>query len=218
MTRTAQIIRAALATTAAAASLTLAAWLLDGGDRPVPPQPSAAQRLDSGPGLPASGLPGGSLQALPAAAPTALRIPAIGVRSPLTGVGLEPDGSLAVPPQRETNLVGWFSEGVPPGVAGTALLTGHVDNAEGPAVFFRLGALRKGDTVEVERADGRTAVFTVFAVEVHPRDNFPDDRVYRHSSRPELRLITCGGTFSGTDGYDGNVVVYAHLTGTAGPH
>lgn len=44
---------------------------------------------------------------------------------------------------------------------------GHVDTRTGPAVFFRLGALTKGRTVEVERADGRTAVFTVDAVEVY---------------------------------------------------
>jgi hypothetical protein len=31
--------------------------------------------------------------------------------------------------------------------------------------------------------------------------------------RPELRLITCGGSYDRRKGYSGNVVVLAHLTG-----
>jgi hypothetical protein len=38
--------------------------------------------------------------------------------------------------------------------------------------------------------------------------------VYGAARRPELRVITCGGGYSRTTGYQGNVVVFAHLTGS----
>ncbi len=142
-----------------------------------------------------------------------MRIPAIDVDAPLTGLGLTSTGSLDVPPADRENLAGWYESGTTPGERGTAIIAGHVDNADGPAVFYSLGALRKGSTIEVDRRDGRTAVFTVDAVEVYDARDFPDRKVYGAAPRPELRVITCGGGYSRTTGYRGNVVVYAHLTG-----
>ena len=114
----------------------------------------------------------------------------------------------------QQNLAGWYQAGTTPGETGTAVIAGHVDNADGPAVFYRLGALKKGDTIEVRRRDGSTAVFTVHAVEVYDARAFPDEKVYGAAPRPELRVITCGGGYSRSTGYRGNVVVFAHLTGS----
>lgn len=93
-------------------------------------------------------------------------------------------------------------------------MAGHLDTRLGPAVFHRLDTLSPGAGVEVDREDGRTALFTVDAVESHPKDRFPDEKVYGASGRPELRLITCGGDWSKDTGYRANTVVYATLTGT----
>lgn len=131
----------------------------------------------------------------------------------MTGLGLGPDGSLDAPPTGNRNLAGWFEGGTPPGTKGTAVVAGHVDDAEGPSVFYSLGSLKKGAEVEIDRSDGRTAVFAVEAVEVYENDAFPDDRVYGATPGASLRLITCGGGFTRETGYLGNVVVYAHLTG-----
>ncbi|MFC8416071.1 class F sortase [Streptomyces coelicoflavus] len=190
-----------------AVALGSGAWLLLGGTRPdAPPQPSAAQahttRTDRGAAAPA----------LPPSPPDRVRIPAIGVDAPLTGLGLTSAGSLDVPPAEKKNLAGWYEAGTTPGETGTAILAGHVDNAEGPAVFYRLGALEKGAGIEVDRRDGGVAVFTVDAVEVYAADAFPDEKVYGAADRPELRVITCGGPYSRSTGYQGNVVVFAHLT------
>ncbi|MFF8383513.1 class F sortase [Streptomyces kanasensis] len=185
-------------------------WLVQSGSGDVrPPVPSAAEAFAAGPGwhTPAAADP------LPPAAPVRVRIPRMRVDAPVMGLGLTRDGSLDVPPAGDRNLAGWYRDGTRPGARGTAIMAGHVDNAEGPAVFYALGALRKGDRVEVARADGRTAVFTVDAVEVYDNDAFPDDKVYGPSDRAELRLITCGGGFSPKTGYQGNVVAYAHLIG-----
>ena len=81
----------------------------------------------------------------------------------------------------------------------------------GPAVFYGLGALKKGSRVEVLRKDGKTAVFEVYGIEVFAKNNFPGDRVYGSKGSAELRVITCGGGFSKQNGYDGNVVVFARL-------
>jgi sortase (surface protein transpeptidase) len=130
------------------------------------------------------------------------------------GLGLTQTGSLDVPPAERKNLAGWYEAGTTPGETGTAIVAGHVDNAEGPAVFYRLGALKKGSTIEVDRRDGGTALFSVDAVEVYDAEDFPDEKVYGPAPRPELRVITCGGGYSRTTGYQGNVVVFAHLTGS----
>lgn len=187
-------------------------WLLrDAAGTPAPPQPSAAQAHSGRPAL-APGRPA----ALPPSPPKSIRIPAIDVDAPLTGLSLTGTGSLDAPPPERKNLAGWYEAGTAPGERGTAIVAGHVDNADGPAVFYSLGALRKGSSVEVDRADGRTAVFTVHAVEAYDARDFPDERVYGAAKRPELRIITCGGGWSRTTGYRGNVVVYAHLTGSRG--
>ncbi|MCX4961242.1 hypothetical protein [Streptomyces virginiae] len=47
---------------------------------------------------------------------------------------------------------------------------------------------------------------------MHVREGFPDQQVYGATSRPGLRLITYGGTYTKKTGYPANVVVYAHLT------
>ncbi|MEU9045335.1 MULTISPECIES: class F sortase [unclassified Kitasatospora] len=151
---------------------------------------------------------------LPASVPTRIRIPAIKVDAPVTGVGLTAARQLATPPMEQRNLTGWYRVGAAPGAAGNAIVVGHADNHSGPAVFYRLGLLRPGDTVEVTRKDRHTAVFTIDSVQVFPKKDFPDALVYGADSadRAELRLITCGGKFDRKTGYESNTVVFAHLS------
>lgn len=140
-----------------------------------------------------------------------VRIPAIQVDAPVLPVGLDAAGWVDAPPPEDPNLAGWFTGAVSPGEKGTAVIVGHVDNKQGPAVFYGLGALKKGYRVEVGRQDGKTAVFEIYGIEVFAKDNFPGDRVYGSRNTPELRVITCGGGFSKQNGYNGNVVVFARL-------
>ena len=142
-----------------------------------------------------------------------LGIPAIEVDAPLTNLSLDSAGALRPPPADEPGLVGWYGGGTTPGSVGTAITAGHVDLRTGrPGVFYGLGALAKGNTIEIDREDRRTAVFTVDAVEVYAKDSFPSEKVYGDSERAELRVITCGGGYAEHTGYRGNVVVYATLT------
>lgn len=127
------------------------------------------------------------------ATPTRVRIPAISVSAPISGLTLV---------------------GTSPGTPGTAVVT--VATRQSTAVFHNLGALKRGDTVAVDRTDGRSAVFTIDAVEAYDARTFPYDKVYGASARAELRLVAhSAGVGSQHDQPAGSVVVYAHLTGAS---
>ncbi|MFJ6744152.1 class F sortase [Streptomyces sp. NPDC091279] len=196
-----------------AVALCTGTWLLAGAGAQAPPQPSAAQAGAGITGTTGSGdLPGAA--ALAPSPPDRIVVPSIKVDAPLMGLGLTSSGSLDVPPATKKNLAGWYESGTTPGERGTAIVAGHVDNSEGPAVFYDLGAVKKGASIDVERRDGSVAEFTVDAVEVYRAADFPDAKVYGAGERAELRVITCGGGYSRGTGYQGNVVVFAHLTGS----
>ncbi|MEV5878962.1 class F sortase [Streptomyces sp. NPDC052101] len=173
-----------------------------------PPQPASAAAPDARTG---TGTFTATAAPLAFSAVDRIRIPAIQVNAPVVPVGLNTDGWLGAPPPDNANLAGWFTGAVSPGEQGTAVVVGHVDNQRGPAVFYGLGAMKKGNRVEVLRKDGKTAVFETYGVEVFSKSSFPGDRVYSSKGAPELRIITCGGGFSKQNGYDGNVVVFARL-------
>jgi hypothetical protein len=150
---------------------------------------------------------------LKASVPTRLDIAAIGVQSDLLQLGLNPDHSVQVPPLGRDSRAGWYRYSPTPGQLGPAVLLGHVDSAEyGPGVFFKLGALRPGDTLTVTRADHTAAVFRIDRVVSYPKNHFPTLEVYGNTDHAALRLITCGGKFDlSTRNYESNIVAYASL-------
>ena len=148
-----------------------------------------------------------------ASIPVSLDIPSIDVHSDrLVDLAYTDAGELEVP--TDFDLPGWFSPGPTPGQFGPAVIAGHVDSKKRPAVFYRLRDLKPGATVEVGRADGTTAIFTIDKVEQYPKKEFPTSKVYGNTTnRAELRLITCGGSLDRQTGhYRDNIVAYAHLT------
>lgn len=150
---------------------------------------------------------------LPGARPTQLRIPAIGVHESLIELGLDRNRQIEVPPLSEHSQPGWYRNSPAPGQLGPSIILGHVDSARyGPAVFFKLGALRKGDTVDITRADHVVAVFRIDAVAQYPKNEFPSLTVYGNTDHAALRLITCGGSFDSSSGnYRDNIIAFASL-------
>ena len=179
--------------------------------------PASAQRLPARPSPVAtpSGRPVTTTwqpAAQPVPKPVELTIPAIGVRAPVTTLGLNRNGTLQVP--STTTVVGWYTGSPSPGATGSAVIAGHVDSRSGPGVFFWLRDLHPGERIYVRRADGTLAVFTVTRVQIYAKNAFPTAAVYGSVPDAELRLITCGGTFDYASGsYLSNVVVYARLGG-----
>jgi LPXTG-site transpeptidase (sortase) family protein len=146
----------------------------------------------------------------PVAAPVSLTIPLIGVQTNLMTLGLAPDGTLQVPPLSMASVAGWYTGSPRPGSIGSAIIVGHIDTTKGPAVFYRLNKLTRGDKIYVKRADGTLAEFRVTSVQSYPKDDFPTQEVYGPVPDAELRLITCGGTYDfATHHYVRNTVVYA---------
>ncbi|MYS22441.1 Sortase family protein, partial [Streptomyces sp. DvalAA-14] len=151
---------------------------------------------------------------LPAAIPRRVDIGSIGLHADLVPRGLT-DGTVDPPPYSTPEVAGWYRGGPTPGATGAALIVGHVDTETGAAVFYALRTVRAGARVDITRADGTVAEFSVEAVETVQKAHFDPARVYGSTGRPELRLITCGGTFDRTaQTYSANVVVYAVLTGS----
>ncbi|CAN5202418.1 hypothetical protein BH23ACT9_BH23ACT9_00810 [soil metagenome] len=144
----------------------------------------------------------------PRADPVLIEIPAIGLSADVILLGLEDDGALEVP--TDFAQTGWWSGGTHPGDVGPAVIAGHVDSRQGPAVFFDLEALAYDDLVRVTRADGSAATFAIRSSIAVEKDTFPTDLVYGSTDDSVLRLITCDGDFSGGS-YLGNLIVTAEL-------
>ena len=142
--------------------------------------------------------------------PVRIDIPKIHVTSSLDRLGRAADGTVEVP--SDWQVAGWYAPGPRPGDPGSAVILGHVDSKSGPAVFYRLRELDRGDEIRVARADGSTVRFIVERTQQYPKDRFPTDEVYYPTLTPALRLMTCGGAFDPTAGhYRSNIIVFATL-------
>jgi hypothetical protein len=148
--------------------------------------------------------------------PVRLQVPAIALDVSLSTLGLNPDGTVQVP--TDIAQPGWYRLGPSPGQDGSAVILGHVDSYQGPAVFFKLRSLVAGDMVDVSLADGVSAQFKVTSVAMYLKSGFPDQQVYAAHGYGALQLVTCGGTFDPQTGhYLSNIVVYTSLVALIPP-
>lgn len=150
---------------------------------------------------------------LPAAVPQHIRIPSLDITTTFEEpLGLNPDRTIEVPEGYEE--VGWYRHGPTPGELGPAVVLGHVDSRDGPAIFYSLGQLAAGDSVFIDREDGTTAEFRVTELARYEQEGFPRELVYGDIDHAGLRLVTCSGDYDrNTDRYSHNLVVYAELVG-----
>ncbi len=151
-----------------------------------------------------------------AARPWTIAVPSIGLVAGLITLR-EPDAaadpddrSLPVPPlAKAATDAGWYGFTAVPGAAGNAVVVGHVDTLVGPAVFYNLYQLRRGDRVYVD-AGGARQRFDVISVRELPKPRFPVNQVFGSTKRHMLWLITCGGAFDYATGhYLDNIIVSA---------
>jgi hypothetical protein len=186
---------------------------LAGGDK-LPP--AAAQQIPATvqTSVPFAPNPSSVAPPLAPSTPVEIVIPKLSVKAPIMRLGLNSDGTVQVPPLDNHNLAGWFDGSVTPGQSGSAVILGHVDSYAGPSVFYAIKDLLKGDEIDIVRADGSTAWFTVDGVQKATKALFPTNDVYGNVPYPALRLITCGGPFDAARGsYLDSIIVYAHLSG-----
>lgn len=141
--------------------------------------------------------------------PVRIEVPAIGVDAAVVDLSLG-NGDPEVP--EGWGDAGWYTQTRNPGEIGPSVIAGHIDSKEGPAVFFRLDELVAGDEVILHGDGGDSRTFVVTDSGQYPKTDLPDE-VFGYGQRvPELRLITCGGTFDPEAGhYRDNHVVYTRL-------
>ncbi|WP_298825970.1 class F sortase [uncultured Planococcus sp.] len=141
--------------------------------------------------------------------PTSLKIPSIQLEAQVQHLGTTENGEMAVPNNIED--VSWFSPGYQPGENGRAVIAGHVDGVDGPAIFWDLSKLQLGDEVMVQDKE-RTLTFKVHTMESIPLDLADVSQVFGYTSSPELVLITCSGTYDFDRGTrEERLIVYASL-------
>lgn len=139
--------------------------------------------------------------------PRSIAIESLGVDHPVHEVGLTVDGELEVPDETE---VGWWEHGGAPGLPGATVLAAHVswNGAIGP--FHRLGDVEIGDLVAVDTGRGFVRTYQVVERTMYPKDELPNDRIWRTTGPETLVLITCGGDFNpDIRRYRHNIVVFA---------
>lgn len=142
----------------------------------------------------------------PARYPARLLIPAVGISSPIIGVGVNAKGEMAVP-SGSSNNVGWWKDGTIPGENGTAVLDAHVF-----AAFQALDQVKIGDNIYVERNDGSKLHFVVVDVETYALNAMTSRMLFGEDGTPRLNLITCAGTLTPDHStYDHRLVVYTKL-------
>lgn len=167
-------------------------------------------------------------------APATITIPAIHVDAPLVPLGLDKNGAVQVSDLNHVDQASWYCQdykddngtptcaggGVIPGNVGPAATYGHIDGHKRDGVYRHIMELNVGDPINIRRADGSTLTFKVYKVRQIPKADFVDPakrtaaaaQVYGDVNRPEIRLITCTGTFVGGQiGYQDQGVVFAAL-------
>jgi sortase (surface protein transpeptidase) len=144
--------------------------------------------------------------------PSRLIIPSLDINSHVQYVGINAKGNIGTP--NNFTDVAWYSYGVVPGQAGTAVIDGHVDNGLGLAgVFKHLSNMQIGDEVDVITKAGKKIHFIVTDIETYDYQNVPSQAIFGTSSASSfLKLITCDGTWvQGSDTYNERLIVTATL-------
>jgi Sortase domain len=113
---------------------------------------------------------------------------------------------------RNATTVGHYSGGASAGEQGLAIYSSHVVYRGAEGGFAHLAEVAPGDQVLVQRADKVTVVYRVDPVDQVEKDTFPTQAIYGPPAGPQLRLITCGGTFDDdAHSYTDNVVEVGRL-------
>lgn len=141
--------------------------------------------------------------------PTRFVADPVGIDLPVESYGVDDAGFMLLP--ATVNQVAWYAYSARPGdTAGTTVLAAHVDTAaDGLGPFARLRDLRAGDDLAVTDAADRVRRYVVTSVAKVDKSKVPLDLVFRREGDPELKVITCGGSFERRTGYSDNIVVSA---------
>lgn len=126
--------------------------------------------------------------------PKRLLIPSLGINVNVQHVGLNASGAMDVP--SNTTDVAWFKLGVRPGQKGNAVVAGHLDSANGKAVFWDLNKLQVASDIYIIDENDNRWQFKVVGSELIDEENGSLESVFGRSDKARLNLITCGGVWN----------------------
>lgn len=138
--------------------------------------------------------------------PSRLSMSSIGIDAEIVPVTAT-ERVLEVP--EEPWVVGWWSGGAEPGDdEGSVVLDVHLDTLEhGFGPFTAVHDLEPGDPVTITGHNGREHVYAVADVVTYEKTVLPYAELFDQDGPPKAVLVTCGGDFDPTAGWDSNVVV-----------
>lgn len=145
--------------------------------------------------------------------PRYIRIPSIKVNARVKAAGINSNGDIDAP--WNIHDVNWYDGSVLPGSEqGTSLLVGHVSGWTQSGVFKELGAMKFGDTFQIEKGDGTVLHYTVNKVAQKKTDEIDISELLttEEAGRQDIKLMTCAGKYNAkTKEYEDRVIIYAFL-------
>lgn len=141
--------------------------------------------------------------------PVRLEVGSVDLDVPLDQVGVQDDGQMQIP--EDADRAGWYRYGPAPGAdAGSTVISGHVDDRDGPGAFLALTDVAEGDEVTVEAADGTRTAYRIVSLRTVAKPELAVQEVFRRDGPHVLQLITCTGPWSpDTRRYTDNLVITA---------
>ncbi len=199
----------ALVGVAVVAILAASGWFLVGSHAQPQPRPShAAAQPSAQPSILPAATATPAPSAPPAVQPQQLVIPRLGVQAPIENKGIDSHNQMEAPDKPFD--VAWYPFTAKPGAGGNAVFAGHKDFAGiGPAVFWKLGQLSPGDTIQVTGVDQTQLHYQVIQTWDYTLSNIPMASVLAQGGGDQITLITCAGSYSRAAGYDHRLVVRA---------
>lgn len=134
---------------------------------------------------------------VPPLQPRYISIPSLGVSDTrVFSVGVESDGALGVP--ANISDAAWYDKSSTPGSGGVVLIDAHNGGVSRNGVFAKLGTLKKGERITLERGDGQKFTYVVYENQSMTLDevNSTGMRMMAESAvsgKEALNLITCDG-------------------------
>ena len=144
--------------------------------------------------------------------PVRLVIPSLSIDANIQDVGVNASGAMRAP--NNFTDVAWYEYGTVPGMLGSAVIDGHVDNGLALAgVFKHLPDIKIGDDVYMQEKDGSRLHFVVTDIEIYPYESVPTNLIFNQNDAARLDLITCEGIWvPAGKTYDHRLVVYTELS------
>ena len=142
--------------------------------------------------------------------PRILSVEKLNIEARILPMSVNPDNSMQAP----LNIYdsGWYTGSVKPGESGAMVIDGHASGPTREGLFAYIDTLREGDTLTIERGDGKLFTYTVRKVETIALENVDMSKLLKTYNGAEqgLNLITCAGEWLQEDKtFNKRTMVYA---------